>query len=51
MLGADDITEENGVVKGRGCSGTSPRVGVEKRLRGQRWAPWDEGHVQDQGWE
>ena len=52
MLGADN-TEENRVVRGRGCSGTSQRVGVrsEKRLRGQRWARQDEGHAQGQGWE
>lgn len=53
MLGADDITEGNGVVKGRGCAGTSERVGVrsEKRLRAQRWARQDEGPAQDRGWE
>ena len=53
MLGADDNTEQNRVVKGRGCSGTSWRVGVrsEKKLRGQRWARQDEGHAQGQGWE
>ena len=52
VLGADN-TEENRVVRGRGCSGTSQRVGVrsEKRLRGQRWACQDEGHAQGQGWE